>query len=135
MQSEPTDLDTRVQNAMFGLPLLKPDEQHRCLGTFFERIELKITFAEALRWNCVPAMEALIKHPQADYQLLLNGQLDIEITGQYIRLANRYHLAFAIKTSQFYHTEADRAAIILCADHALNRPEVDVLKRFPKLAN
>lgn len=34
MQGKRPDLDQRIQNAVFGLPLVRPDEQHRCLGTF-----------------------------------------------------------------------------------------------------
>ncbi|MFJ1525412.1 DUF1694 domain-containing protein [Lactiplantibacillus plantarum] len=52
MQGKRPDLDQRIQNAVFGLPLVRPDEQHRCLGTFYERIELRISFAEALKYNC-----------------------------------------------------------------------------------
>ncbi|BBM21837.1 hypothetical protein SN13T_1873 [Lactiplantibacillus plantarum] len=132
MQNEQADLDKRLQNAVFGLPLLKPDEQHRCLGTFSERIELRISFAEVLRYDCTQALHAILE-TDATYQLLLNGQLDMDIMGRYIRLANQYDMLFAIKNSQYYHTDPDSAAVILCADHALNRDEVDVLARYPKL--
>lgn len=132
MQNERSELDQRVQNAVFGLPLLRPDEQHRCLGTFGERIELRISFAEALRYDCTKALQTVF-NLNTGYQLLLNGQLDMDIMGQYIRLANHYDVLFAIKNSQYYHTDPDSAAVILCADHALNRDEVDIVARYPQL--
>ncbi|MBO9166139.1 YueI family protein [Lactiplantibacillus pentosus] len=131
MASRQTDIDARVQNAVFGLPLLKPDEQHQCLGTFYERIELKITFSEALRYDWTDVLEQLIKK-NIKYQMLLHGQLDMDILGRYVRLANRYELLFAIKNSQYYRHIKDSAAIILCADHALNREQIDIMSRYPR---
>lgn len=131
MMQERTDLDARVQNAVFGQPLLNPDEQHRCLGTFRERIELRITFAQALTHDFTAVLAPLLKaHP--NYQLLLNGQLDMDVMGGYIRLANQFQVPFAIKTSKYYHAGADNAAVILCGDQALDRPQIDILERFPQ---
>lgn len=41
MQNKDLDIDARVKNAVLGLPLLKPDEQNRCLGTFMSGSSLK----------------------------------------------------------------------------------------------
>lgn len=80
MQNKDLDIDARVKNAVFGLPLLKPDEQNRCLGTFYERIELKITFSEAMRYDWTTILEKVMKKKR-NYQLLFNGRLDMEILG------------------------------------------------------
>lgn len=88
MQGKRPDLDQRIQNAVFGLPLVRPDEQHRCLGTFYERIELRISFAEALKYNCSGVLQRLLKE-NSKYQLLINGQLDMDIMGQYIQSAKQ----------------------------------------------
>ncbi|WHQ55404.1 YueI family protein [Lactiplantibacillus plantarum] len=93
MQNKDLDIDARVKNAVLGLPLLKPDEQNRCLGTFYERIELKITFSEAMRYDWTTILEKVMKKKR-NYQLLFNGRLDMEILGQYIRLANRCAMPF-----------------------------------------
>lgn len=132
MQSEQPDLDKRLQNAVFGVPLLRPDEQHRCLGTFYERVELQISFAEALRYDCVGVLRDIWKK-NTNYQLLINGQLDMDVMGQYIKCANQYGVLFAVKNSQYYHSDSDSAAVILCADHVLDREAVDILERYPKL--
>ncbi|MDV0431110.1 YueI family protein [Lactiplantibacillus sp. DA1] len=131
MQNKDLDIDARVKNAVLGLPLLKPDEQNRCLGTFYERIELKITFSEAMRYDWMVILEKVIKKKR-NYQLLFNGRLDMDVLGQYIRLANRCAMPFAIKNSRHYHQDAESAAIILCADYALNREEIDIMKRYPQ---
>lgn len=132
MQGKRPDLDQRIQNAVFGLPLVRPDEQHRCLGTFYERIELRISFAEALKYNCSGVLQRLLKE-KSKYQLLINGQLDMDIMGQYIQSAKQNGVLFAIRNSQYYRADSNSAAVILCADHALNRDTVDALERYPQL--
>ena len=42
-------------------------------------------------------------------------------------------MLFAIRNSQYYRADSNSAAVILCADHALNRDTVDVLERYPQL--
>ncbi|UVO57325.1 YueI family protein [Lactiplantibacillus plantarum] len=111
---------------------MRPDEQHRCLGTFYERIELRISFAEALKYNCSGVLQRLLKE-NSKYQLLINGQLDMDIMGQYIQSAKQNGVLFAIRNSQYYRADSNSAAVILCADHALNRDTVDVLERYPQL--
>ncbi|WP_436670432.1 YueI family protein [Lactiplantibacillus argentoratensis] len=133
MQDNGEVLGTRLQNGMFGVPDLHPDEQHRYLGTFYERVELQISFKQALRYDFTSVLVPVLRQPR-DYQLLLNGQLDMDIMGRYMRLANQYSVLFTVKNSHFYHHNPDSAAIILCADHALNRTEVDILQRYPQIA-
>lgn len=123
-------VDSHLQNAVFGVPLLRPDEQHRCLGTFLERIDLKITFEQALTRDFTPELTAEIKrHP--DFYLLIHGKMDGDILGRYVRLANRTNTRFAIKTSRYYHHDRDCAAVILCADHAIAVDQIDIGHRFP----
>lgn len=123
-------IDNHLQNAVFGIPLLKPDEQHRYLGTFLERVDLRITFAEALSRDFSTELAAEI-HQHPDYFLLFHGKLDADILSRYIRLANYTNIRFAIKTDRFYHCEAQCSAVIFCADHAINVAQPDIVSRFP----
>ena len=132
MQDNEEAVDTRLQNAIFGMPALHPDEQHRYLGTFYERIELQISFKQALRYDFTSVLVAIFQQ-STDYHLLLNGQLDMDVMSRYMRLANQYSVSFTIKNSHFYHNDSDSAAVILCANHALNRTEVDILQRYPQI--
>ncbi|MFU1801725.1 DUF1694 domain-containing protein [Lactiplantibacillus pentosus] len=83
------------------------------------------------RYFTLSILEKVMKKKR-NHQLLFNGRLDMEILGQYIRLANRCAMPFAIKNSQYYRHNAESAEIILCADHALNRKKIDIMKRYPQ---
>ena len=110
MQDNEEVLGTRLQNGMFGVPDLHPDEQHRYLGTFYERVELQISFKQVLRYDFTSVLVPVLRQPR-DYQLLLNGQLDMDIMGRYMRLANQYSILFTVKNSHFYHHNLDLSLI------------------------
>lgn len=40
MANSEDQMDKHLQSAIFGAPVLHPDEQHRNLGTFHERIDV-----------------------------------------------------------------------------------------------
>ena len=74
----------RIETAMHGTPKLHPDEQRKYLGTFRERVEVAVTVAQIKQANYVDALhQAFTSHP--DDQLYINGNLDQELIGPYIK--------------------------------------------------
>ncbi|ASG79917.1 YueI family protein [Lactiplantibacillus pentosus] len=131
MADNESDFERRLQNAIWGMPVLRPDEQHRCLGTFYERIDLRVSFQQALQRDFTLELTQEI-HSHPDYYLLFNGKLDDDILSQYIGMAQRTQTQFAIRNDRFYHCERESAAIILAALEAINMPTVDIVERFPE---
>jgi len=130
MSQSEDEMDKHLQSAMFGTPVLHPDEQHRNLGTFHERIDLGITFTQALLRDYSAELQTEIAaHP--DYQLLLHGLLDQDILDRYIKLANQANLKFAIRTDLLYQHEPDSLAIALAAPSAINPATINIDDRFP----
>ncbi|AVK64031.1 DUF1694 domain-containing protein [Lactobacillus sp. CBA3606] len=130
MSTAEQNLDPHLQNAIWGLPLLRPDEQHRCLGTFYERIDLKITFEQALQRDFSQELLLTIQqHPER--MLLLHGKLDADILGRYVKLAHQTAINFAIKSDIFYHHDRNSVAIILCANTNIDYQKTDITQRFP----
>lgn len=123
-------MDKRLQNALFGTPLLHPDEQNRCLGTFQERIDLRISFRQALQRDF--STEILLElQRRENLGLLIHAKLDSDILSRYVKLAQSAGIPFAIRNSQYYHHDWDNAAIILCGDCALNVANINIEERYP----
>lgn len=130
MSQSEDEMDKHLQSAMFGTPVLHPDEQHRNLGTFHERIDLGITFTQALLRDYSAELQTEITaHP--DYQLLLHGLLDQDILDRYIKLANQANLKFAIRNDLLYQHEPDSLAIALAAPMAITPATINIDDRFP----
>lgn len=130
MAQSDDQMDKHLQSAIFGAPVLHPDEQHRNLGTFRERIDLGVTFTQALTRDYSPALATEMRaHP--DYQLLLHGLLDQDILDRYVRLANRLNVKFAIRNDLMYQHTPDSLAIAFTATTAITPKTINIDERFP----
>ncbi|AJO74641.1 YueI family protein [Lactiplantibacillus plantarum] len=120
----------RIETAMHGTPKLHPDEQRKYLGTFRERVEVAVTVAQIKQANYVDALnQAFTSHP--DDQLYINGNLDQELIGPYIKAASQANIKFTIKTDDIYHTADDDYALVFTAASAINQDIIDVAQRYP----
>lgn len=130
MSNTEDQMDQHLQSAIFGTPVLHPDEQHRNLGTFHERIDLGVTFTQALTRDYSTELDSEMQlHP--DYQLLLHGLLDDDILNRYVKLANQLNVRFAIRNDLMYQHTPASLAIALVANEALNRTSINIDDRFP----
>jgi len=130
MSQSEDQMDKHLQNAIFGAPVLHPDEQHRNLGTFHERLDLSITFTQALLRDYSPELRTeMSAHP--DYQLLLHGLLDQDILDRYICLASQNQIRFAIRKDLLYQHKPDSLAIAFAAPMAIHPATTDIDERFP----
>ncbi|VDG19171.1 YueI family protein [Lactiplantibacillus mudanjiangensis] len=120
----------RLQSAMYGTPQLHPDEQHKYLGTFRERVEVAVTVYQIKRQHYVDQLnQAFAAHP--DYRLLINGNLDEDILGPYLAAVAKANVPFTLKTDSVYHTGDDNYALVFAADTAINEDVIDIEKRYP----
>lgn len=130
MANSEDQMDKHLQSAIFGAPVLHPDEQHRNLGTFHERIDVGITFTQALMRDYSTELKSeMAAHP--DYQLLVHGLLDEDILNRYVKLANQQHIRFAIRNDLMYQHTPTSLAIALVANCAITPPTIDIDERFP----
>ncbi|CAM3027255.1 YueI family protein [Lactiplantibacillus plajomi] len=125
-EQEPVD---RIQTAMHGTPKLHPDEQRKYLGTFRERVEVAVTVYQLKRAHYVDELKrAFAEHPED--KLYINGNLDQDFIGPYIKAASQAGIQFTIKTDDIYRTDDENYALVLTADHAVNRDVIDIQKRY-----
>ncbi|OAX76723.1 hypothetical protein A0U96_08430 [Lactiplantibacillus plantarum] len=130
MANSENQMDKHLQSAIFGAPVLHPDEQHRNLGTFHERIDVSITFTQALMRDYSAELKSeMTAHP--DYQLLLHGLLDEDILNRYVKLANQQQIKFAIRNDLMYQHTPASIAIALVANCAITPTTIDIDERFP----
>lgn len=129
--NQPVD---RLETAMHGTPKLHPDEQRKYLGTFRERVEVAVTVYQLKRAHYVDELsQAFTAHP--DYQLYINGNLDQDFIGPYIKAASQADVQFTIKTDDLYGTTDTDYALVFTAPTAVNQEVIDIDKRYqPQVA-
>ena len=77
--SQKSGAEQRIENAIYGTPKIKPDEQRKYLGTFRERVCLTISVKELHEQNWQPALVAELKRGIGNL-VFLNGNLPTKIS-------------------------------------------------------
>lgn len=125
-------LDQRIDNAVYGTPKIKPDEQRRYLGTFRERVCLTISVAELHEQNWEDAVTAELAKGIGQL-VFINGNLPHTEVHPYVRAAARAGAAFTMKTDPEFKTGPTALAVVVASKTAVYQSPVDVKKRYPHL--
>ncbi|MBU3829326.1 MAG: YueI family protein [Candidatus Limosilactobacillus merdavium] len=128
--SNKSDMEQRIDNAIYGTPKIKPDEQRKYLGTFRERVCLTISVAELQErdWSSLVAQEL---SRGIGNQVFLNGNLPHDELHNYIKAATDANANFTLKTDPEFRTNPDSLAVVVAAKKAVYQSPVDVKKRYP----
>lgn len=124
------DLQKHLDNAMYGTPLLKPEEQRKYMGTFRERCYLTMTIAQMKNTeNKKKFLNELTQHPDAT--VLLNGAMAIDLQSAYIKLSNERKIKFTV-INDFVENTPDALGLVLTAKEAVNEEVIDIEQKYPK---
>ncbi|GGC91789.1 YueI family protein [Enterococcus wangshanyuanii] len=124
------DLQKHLDNAMYGTPQLKPEEQRKYMGTFRERCYLTMTIAQMKdSINKEHFLNEAQHHPEAF--VLLNGAMDIALQSSYIKSINERNIPFTVVNDSVTNTP-DSLGLILAAKEAVNVETIDIAQKYPK---
>ena len=125
------ELQEHLNKGMYGTPKLKPDEQRKYLGTFRERVDLTVTFAQLNSEKYYPVIQQeLEEHPE--YRMTINGSVDQDQLSRLIQIANSANAAFTCSSDlTLPHAASDLAVVIAAPHQAIHTEVVDVALRYP----
>lgn len=126
--------EQRIENAIYGTPKIKPDEQRKYLGTFRERVCLTISFQELRAQSWQLALVAELQRGIGNL-VYLNGNLPHEEIHPYLLASNQHGGTFTMKTDPEFKTTPDSLAVVVAAKTAVYQSPVDVKKRYPQFKN
>lgn len=125
------ELQEHLNKGMYGTPKLKPDEQRKYLGTFRERVDLTVTFAQLNSENYYSAIQQeLEKYPE--YQMTINGSVDQDQLSRLIQIATSANAAFTCSSDlTLPHAASDLAVVIAAPHQAIHTEIINVALRYP----
>ncbi|MHA8110885.1 DUF1694 domain-containing protein [Lactobacillaceae bacterium Melli_B4] len=134
MPDNDNSVNSRLEQSSYGTPKINPDEQRKYLGTFRERVSLAIMIKDL---GTKEAQEAFDKEAQEhpDYQLLVNGQIDQDLIGPYMRIAAKDNIKFTIRNDSFYFNEPESYGVVFAAATAINANPIELHQKYPNLFN
>lgn len=126
MPNDENNFSRHLDHGRYGDQQLNPDEQNMYLGTFKERVYYIMTVAQLEQTPLLTEWEqALQKFPDA--QLILNGNLPINVLTPYLQLARKYHFAVQLKNDNRYQTTPTSNAVILINDAVVDNPAQNII--------
>ena len=131
-QENKSGAQQRIDNAIYGTPKIKPDEQRKYLGTFRERVCLTISVAELRQQDWTTALKAELDRGIGKL-VFINGNLPHEELRPYMKVASASGGQFTLKTEPQFKTNDSDLAIVVAAKEAVYQSPVDVVKRYPNL--
>ena len=123
----------RIDNAVYGTPKIKPDEQRKYLGTFRERVCLTISVSQLRQHNWTDAVQKELALGIGKL-VFINGNLPDDEIHPYVRAAAQAGGQFTMKTDPQFKTNDDSLAVVVAAKEAVYQSPVDVAKRYPQAA-
>ncbi|MCA1030213.1 YueI family protein [Bacillus timonensis] len=123
MKNKP-DVDTYLQNGIYGNKQIKPEERNIYLGSLRERVVVALTQSQVMEPGTYDEVEELImNNPNAT--LYLNGNMAYSYLSDYIKLANKNKNHFTTVTNKKYNSEL---GLVLAYDHAIEKEEIFINK-------
>lgn len=115
-----------LEQGIYGPKEIKPGERKEFLGTLRERVLIVLTKSQVFEKDLYPEIEKIMKqYPQAN--LLLNGQMDYQYLGKYIKLSIRYKIPYKIVLNKEYNSEL---GLVLAEKDAVDKEEIYVEKKM-----
>lgn len=123
------NLQKRLDNSIYGTPLVNPQEQRKYMGTFRERCYVTMTIAQMKK----PALKVPLLKELKNYStgtVLLNGSIDGELQASYIKLLSDTGTKFTIVNDYVTNTP-DSLGLILAGKEAINEEIIDIEAKYP----
>lgn len=119
------DINERLQNEQLngGQHQLNPDEQHRYLGTFRERVIAAVKKSQLNSPAIQAQFEATLKQ-HTEGKVLISQPLAGDFFTTYVRMAVTTNHPFTLLSTNDATTEDNPIAVLLAADDAVNIDQI-----------
>ena len=125
-----TDVNQKIMERASGNRVLNPDEQRRYLGTFKERVLVTITNDDIYNQNILPLFSQALDETQREVQpvkVTISSKIASDRQIALLTAAKQRGLAATIMDNKDSNSPY---SVVIYTDHAVNRPETDILALF-----
>ena len=117
------DVQDYLDNALYGTPQIKPDEQRKYLGTFRERVVFVLTTEEAKK----SIFDSFSLKQFTDFPngtLLIDANCDVASQNRLMSLAQRKNIEFKFVDRDENALVDDEIAIVYALDTPIDREDI-----------
>ncbi|MGG3497913.1 YueI family protein [Peribacillus simplex] len=114
-----------LEQGIYGPKEIKPGERREFLGTLRERVVIVLKKSQVFEMNVYPEIEQIMKrHPRSN--LFLNGQMDYQYLGKYIKLAISHNIPYKIVLNKDHNSDL---GLVLAENNAINNEVIYIEKK------
>ncbi|MFE3976276.1 MULTISPECIES: YueI family protein [unclassified Peribacillus] len=114
-----------LEQGIYGPKEIKPGERREFLGTLRERVVIVLKKSQVFEMNVYPEIEQMMKrHPRSN--LFLNGQMDYQYLGKYIKLAISHNIPYKIVLNKDHNSDL---GLVLAENSAINNEVIYIEKK------
>ncbi|RRN67858.1 DUF1694 domain-containing protein [Peribacillus simplex] len=114
-----------LEQGIYGPKEIKPGERREFLGTLRERVVIVLKKSQVFEMNVYPEIEQMMKrHPRSN--LFLNGQMDYQYLGKYIKLAISHNIPYKIVLNKDHNSDL---GLVLAENNAINNEVIYIEKQ------
>lgn len=114
-----------LEQGIFGPKDIKPGERKEFLGTLRERVIMVLTKSQVFEKDIYPEIEDNMKR-YSQASLFLNGQMDYQYLGKYIKLSNKYSIPYKIVLNKDYNS---KLGLVLAEKNAIDKENIYIEKK------
>ncbi|MCK1982927.1 MULTISPECIES: YueI family protein [Peribacillus] len=120
------NVEDYLEQGIHGPKEIKPGERREFLGTLRERVVIVLKKSQVFETNVYPEVEQMMKqYPRSN--LFLNGQMDYQYLGKYIKLAMSHNIPYKIVLNKEHNSDL---GLVLAENNAINKEEIHIEKKF-----
>ena len=120
------NVEDYLEQGIHGPKEIKPGERREFLGTLRERVIIVLKKSQVFETDVYPEVEQMMKqYPRSN--LFLNGQMDYQYLGKYIKLAMSHKIPYKIVLNKDHNSDL---GLVLAENNAINKEEIHIEKKF-----
>lgn len=121
------EVQKHLDKGMYGSPSVNPDEQRKFLGTFRERVYIRMSIQQMKQSDYKKILEKhLPDYPDAN--ILINGNISESLQSNYIQIAMKAKLKFTVVDTDL--KADDDNGLLVISDKAVNEGTIDIKDKF-----
>lgn len=125
------DTQDYLSKGIYGNKKTNPDERNKYFGSLRERVYLSMTIEQLISNDYLESLKKEIQlHP--NQQLLLNGQIDMNLLSPYIKLSQENDCSFRIVSDE--GAQRSPLGLIYVSTTAVNEKVIDAAIKYPQSA-
>lgn len=134
--TQESDVNNRLNNAMYGTPQTLPDQRRQFLGSLRERVLLELDVQDLNNPRAFTLFQQhLNEYRDPQQSALVNGKIDHDLIGPYLKELAQQNFPFTLVNKPETPAEPTSTAILIVNEAAVNHETVNLLQLHPLTVN